>query len=99
MQHAWGPRNCIQQFDGETATVRRTYGQTLPDAQSVKRRMVEWAVDNQLERQQSVNVTFVAQNTSDTSVSPSLYTIGGGTVSSVCSHRSSSSAARLEEEQ
>jgi hypothetical protein len=42
--------------------------------------MVEWAADNQLDRLQSVNVTLVAQNTSDTSVSPSLYTTGGGTV-------------------
>jgi len=31
-------------------------------------------------------VTFVAQNTSDTSVSPSMYKPGGGTVIIACSH-------------
>jgi hypothetical protein len=96
MQHAWGRRNYIQQFDRETETVRRTYGdtvygKTLPVAKSAKRRMVEWTVDNQQEGLQSVNVTLVAQNTSDTSVAVTLYTPGGGTVScitdsSACNH-------------
>jgi hypothetical protein len=45
--------------------------------------MLEWAVDNQLARLQSVNVTIVAQNTSDTSVALSLYTTGDGTESCI----------------
>ena len=41
MQRSWGRRNCIQQFDGESAIVRRAngdtvYGKTLPVAQSAR---------------------------------------------------------------